>query len=359
VAELSEEERARAARFATDAIRNRWLHGHVAMRRILAREAGVPPSAIGYGTGEHGKPFVASPAGTGIEFSYSDAEDLALLAVSRRGPLGVDVERLDPGVESDAIAESRFAARERDALRQTPSGERPARFVRLWARKEAALKAIGIGLPFGLAKVEVPVDSALACAVEISIEGSSSRWWVEDIDVPSPFAAAIVRPAGTTLRVSSHAVVRLVPFTASHREAYYALNRAWLDDNDLYEHADEAELRDPEGTILARAGEIIVAIDEGRVVGTVALRHLEPGAFELVKLSVARDARGRGIGRSLVEWVLTRAVERGASRVLLTTSSTLEPAVGLYSALGFRRIPLPPWNLYDTADVAMEWTRPD
>lgn len=357
-AALSDDERARADRFATDALRNRWLHGHVAMRRILAREAGVAPAAIGYGTGAHGKPFVVAPEGTGIEYSYSDAEDVALLAVSRAGPLGVDVERLRPDLQGDAIAASRFAADERDALQRTPPERRMAHFLRLWARKEAALKAIGVGLPFGLAKVEVPVDAARTGPVEIAVAGSTTRWWIEDLDVPPPYSAALVRPAGTSLRVTSFSTVELVRFDAGHRGAFYALNRAWLDDHGLHEPADEEELADPEGTILGRGGEIVVALDEGRVVGTVALRPLEPGAVELVKLTVARDARGRGIGRRLVEWVLARAVERGDARVLLTTASRLDAAIGLYGSLGFRRIPMPAWNPYDTADVAMEWTRP-
>lgn len=355
VAELSEAERSRAARFATDALRDRWLHGHCAMRSILARELRVDPRAVAYGRGPHGKPFVAEPTGGGVEFSYSDAGDLALLAVSRAGPVGVDVESIQRHVEVDAIAESRFAPPERDALRALTGPERSGRFSRIWARKEAALKATGEGLSSGLAKVEVPIAAALSAATPFAIPGSTSRWTLEDLDVAPGYVAALVRPEPSALKRASF--VRLVPFAPSHREAFDSLNRAWLEDADLLEPADEKDLRDPEGAILAVGGELWIALIADRPVGTVALRPLEAGVLELVKLSVERGARGEGIGRQLVDHALARAVASGAAKVMLTTSSRLAAAIALYASAGFTRIPVPAWSPYATADVAMEWTR--
>lgn len=356
VAELSEAERARAARFATDALRNRWLHGHSAMRRILARDLGVEPGHVEYGVGVHGKPFVARPSGAAIEFSYSDAADAALLAVSRAGPVGVDIEPIDRPAEVEAIAESRFAPSERDALRGLAGGARAERFFRIWARKEAALKATGIGLSVGLASVAVPVDAAIVPAAAFAMPGSTERWSLEDLDVGPGSVAALVRPEGSVLRRASF--VRLVPYTRAHLDAFDALNRAWLEAAALLEPADEKDLRDPEGAILAKGGELWIALAGPRAVGTVALRPLEPGVLELVKLSVASDRRGEGIGRRLVEHALGRAVATGATKVMLTTSSRLAAAITLYASAGFTRIPVPAWSPYATADVAMEWTRP-
>jgi phosphopantetheinyl transferase/ribosomal protein S18 acetylase RimI-like enzyme len=356
VAELSQAERTRAARFATDALRNKWLHGHGAMRRILARDLGVDPRRIEYGIGEHGKPFVAQPPGSGIEFSYSDAADVALLAVSRAGPVGVDIEPVQRPAEVDAIAESRFGPSERDALRRLAGEARLERFFRIWARKEAALKATGEGLSSGLAKVEVPVAAALITATPFAIPGSTGRWALEDLDVGPGYVAALVRPEGSTLKRAS--LVRLVPFEPSHRAAFDVLNRAWLEDAELLEPADEKDLRDPEGAILATGGELWIALAADRPVGTVALRPLQPGVLELVKLSVERGARGEGIGRQLVDHALARAVASGATKVVLTTSSRLTAAIALYDSAGFTRIPVPAWSPYATADVAMEWTRP-
>ena len=110
IGELSAEERERAARFATDALRDRWLRAHVAMRRILARELGTAPATIRYGRGDHGKPFIESPNGSGLEFSLSDSEGIALLAVGREGAVGVDIERIRPLPELRALATRYFTS---------------------------------------------------------------------------------------------------------------------------------------------------------------------------------------------------------------------------------------------------------
>lgn len=193
IAELSEEERARAARFATDALSNRWLHGHVATRRILARELGVSPQAILYGTEAAGKPFVAAPAGSGIEFSFSDSGDLALLAVSRDVPVGVDLESRRPRTDLAGVARRFFAAEECNALFALPESEREAGFHRLWTRKESYIKALGTGLAHPLASFVVTI--AIDDARLVSIDGdraAAARCAMRSIDVGADYEGALV-----------------------------------------------------------------------------------------------------------------------------------------------------------------------
>lgn len=193
VAELSEEERARAARFATDALRNRWLHGHVATRRIVARELGVVPREIVYGAESAGKPFVATPAGTGIEFSFSDSGDLALLAVARHGTLGVDVEVHRPLTDLEGIAERFFATEERVALFAVPESERAAAFYRLWTRKEAYIKALGTGLGHPLSRFVMTLASDDVRLITIDNDAAvAASWSVWSIDVGAGYEGALV-----------------------------------------------------------------------------------------------------------------------------------------------------------------------
>ena len=193
LAELSEEERARAARFATDALRNRWLHGHVATRRILARTLGVEPHAIVYGAEAAGKPFVAAPARSGIEFSFSDSGDLALLAVGRSGALGVDVESRRPLSDLAGVAERFFAADECAALLALPESAREAGFYRLWTRKEAYIKALGSGLGHPLAKfvVTIAIDDARLVSVD-GDRAAVARCALRSIDVGADHEGALV-----------------------------------------------------------------------------------------------------------------------------------------------------------------------
>jgi 4'-phosphopantetheinyl transferase len=193
VAELSEEERARAARFATDALRNRWLHGHVATRRILARELGVAPFAIGYGAESAGKPFVATPAGSGIQFSFSDSGERALLAVGRHGVLGVDVEVHRPLSDLEGIAERFFAREERAALFAVPDDDRETAFYRLWTRKEAYIKALGTGLGHPLSRFVMTLASDDVRLVTVDDDAAAAaRWSVCAIDVGAGYEGALV-----------------------------------------------------------------------------------------------------------------------------------------------------------------------
>ena len=142
-------------------------------------------------------------------------------------------------------------------------------------------------------------------------------------------------------------------FRREHAERFGSLNRAWLQADGLLEPPDELQLADPETHIIARGGQIAVALEDGEVVGTCAVLPHGPGELEMVKLAVAPAARGQGLGRRLVEWCLAYAREQGANRVVLISNSRLESALRLYQSLGFQYRPMPETG-YATADVYME-----
>lgn len=198
VAELSDDERARGARFLHDAVRNRWLHGHVATRRILARAIGVAPEAIVFGAGKDGKPCIASPADTSLEFSYSDSGDLALVALSPGVPVGVDVERMREQPTLLQVAERMFAREEAGAIAALPPDERIGAFYRVWTRKEAYLKALGVGLTYGLGRFAVTHDAEDARLVRMDGERTAAtEWSLRSLDIAPGYAAALAVPCRT------------------------------------------------------------------------------------------------------------------------------------------------------------------
>jgi GNAT superfamily N-acetyltransferase len=146
----------------------------------------------------------------------------------------------------------------------------------------------------------------------------------------------------------------IVAYQDRHAEAFARLNREWLDGFGLYEEPDGKHLYSPREYILDPGGEILIAEKNGRVVGTCALVPVSDTVFEIAKLAVSQDARGEGLGRRLAELVLQRARGRGATRVVLFSSSKLGPALKLYESLGFRHAPIPSDQPYETADVYME-----
>lgn len=77
--------------------------------------------------------------------------------------------------------------------------------------------------------------------------------------------------------------------------------------------------------------------DGGRVAGYAVLRRAADEA-ELLSVAVDPEARGRGLGRRLVEEGLDRVREQGARTCYLEVRPGNEPARSLYRSLGFRRI---------------------
>ena len=100
----------------------------------------------------------------------------------------------------------------------------------------------------------------------------------------------------------------------------------------------DADLKDIEAHYLATGGLFEVVEDGGRIVGTVGLVPAGDGVFELRKMYLAREARGRGLGKRLLERALAAARERGGRRVELETASCLVEAIGLYRRYGFQPV---------------------
>ncbi|MEO8504756.1 MAG: GNAT family N-acetyltransferase [Acidobacteriota bacterium] len=147
--------------------------------------------------------------------------------------------------------------------------------------------------------------------------------------------------------------VQIVPYQDTYAPVFARLNREWLEAFGLFEALDGLYLDDPRGRILDKGGEIFVALLDGKAVGTCAAIPSGDGIVELAKLAVAAEARGRGLGEKLVLSVVDFARQRGARRVVLSSSTKLAPALRLYKKLGFHPVAPGEGVGYATADVFM------
>ena len=153
-----------------------------------------------------------------------------------------------------------------------------------------------------------------------------------------------MRPAGIVVRA----------FRAEDTSAVADLNRAWLDRFGIREPIDDRFLADPAAEVITPGGAIFIAEIDGRFAGTCAIVPHADGVFEIIKLAVAPEAKGRGIGRQLIAACLAFARSRGARRAALVSNSQLTTAIRIYEEMGFVHRPLPPGQPYLTADVYME-----
>ncbi|MFO0934139.1 MAG: 4'-phosphopantetheinyl transferase superfamily protein [Planctomycetota bacterium] len=143
---LDDGERARAARFHDPRHGARFVVRRAALRTVLARYVGAAPTALRFRRVGEARPRLVEPAAD-LVWSAADADDLALFALARRDPLGIDVERLREVPEHAEIAARYLAADDAAAVAAaTDELARRLAFFRGWTRLEALSKALDGGV---------------------------------------------------------------------------------------------------------------------------------------------------------------------------------------------------------------------
>lgn len=192
---LSEDERARAARFIRQQDHVRYVLAHGGLRVVLSRYLRIGPDDIELSRSKAGKPFVMGKLGgqSAITFNMSHAHGRALIAVSKGQEVGVDLEKIRSDVEVAKLSERYFAPSEHATIMQSTHEQRPARFFRYWVAKEAVLKAQGIGLR-ALSQCEILMGADGVGAEVVVSTGSplESNWGVRLLSCGEGWEAAVV-----------------------------------------------------------------------------------------------------------------------------------------------------------------------
>jgi len=157
-ATLSAGERARADRFRLPEHRERFVVAHGGLRDILSRYLDIPADQLTFVTNDYGKPALAAPDHTRLQFNLSHSGALILLAVTCDRPVGIDVEQIIPPDNFSRLVEQFFSTNENAAFRALPESKRAAAFFAGWTRKEAYVKALGMGVSLPLDQFDVTMD---------------------------------------------------------------------------------------------------------------------------------------------------------------------------------------------------------
>ncbi|RKE23358.1 4'-phosphopantetheinyl transferase superfamily protein [Streptomyces sp. TLI_171] len=201
LAVLDQDERARAAGYRSAVDRRRFVLAHGATRHIVAGCLGVVPAELRWRHGPHGKPELTGRH-TGAEVNLSHSDDLALVAVSATRAVGVDIQRVLPERLATALAERHFPPEEVRFVRAATDPDRRAeRFARLWARKEALVKAHGGRLTQGL---RIPLLHTPTGAPTHPDDAWSLAYRVLDLPAPPGYRAAVALAGASTFRATLH-----------------------------------------------------------------------------------------------------------------------------------------------------------
>ncbi|MES2097712.1 MAG: bifunctional helix-turn-helix transcriptional regulator/GNAT family N-acetyltransferase [Pseudomonadota bacterium] len=142
--------------------------------------------------------------------------------------------------------------------------------------------------------------------------------------------------AAQPLERRPHGGLNIRRFTPDLAQAFYAINAQWIEDMYVLEQTDIDVLEAPHERLIAPGGDVLFVEAPGLgIVGTGALRRTGTRDFELTKMGVLAEARGRKAGEFLLKALIERAGVLGYDRLYLLSNSKGAAGVHLYEKLGF------------------------
>jgi 4'-phosphopantetheinyl transferase len=184
-ATFTEDEHSRAARYLREIDRRRFTAARGQMRFILAAYLNTDPGELRFNYNPQGKPAFADSE---LRFNLSHSDRLGILAVAFGQEIGIDIERLNRDVDYTNITRRFFAPAEVAEFLTLPEADRPRAFCNGWTRKEAYIKARGMGMAYRLDSFVVSLTPDQPARLSACEPG----WSLNTLDPGEGFVAALV-----------------------------------------------------------------------------------------------------------------------------------------------------------------------
>ncbi|MUP46162.1 N-acetyltransferase [Gramella sp. BOM4] len=137
-------------------------------------------------------------------------------------------------------------------------------------------------------------------------------------------------------------------------QAFKKMNLQWLEEFFWVEPHDEEVLGKPETYIIEPGGMILFVKENEQILACVAFMKIEDGIFELTKMAVKPEYRGKKIGQFLMRHTLDYASGQKWNKLIIYSNRKLENAIYLYKKFGFTEIPIEENNPYSRGDIKMQ-----
>lgn len=198
---LTDEEVDRAKRFRFEIDRNRFVTTRGKLRILLSHYLDIEPKSIKIRERRYGKLFVEE---SDFFFNLSHSNEVAIIAFTSVGEIGIDIEWTKRKVEVENIARRFFSMSEYQQLTALPKSQREEAFYRIWTRKEAFIKAVGDGLSFPLDQFEVSIDEVAELSRTYWDPNAKNLWSMKSLSLPKGYVGAfVVRGRFEELRFSA------------------------------------------------------------------------------------------------------------------------------------------------------------
>lgn len=193
---LSADELSRASRFRFEKDQRRFIGARGILRQILGAYLQKPPHSLQFHYSNNGKPVLAT--NDTLQFNLSHSDNMVLYAITHNRNIGIDLERIREDIEIEQIASRFFSEAEIVSMQQLTESKRNELFFQYWTRKEALIKATGVGLLFPIETFDVSgVNGSKLSPIPLPNDhGEKPQWYGQDL-LPGPgYTAAIVVEGG-------------------------------------------------------------------------------------------------------------------------------------------------------------------
>ncbi|MDZ7630666.1 MAG: 4'-phosphopantetheinyl transferase superfamily protein [Gemmatimonadaceae bacterium] len=195
---LAEHERERAGRFHFEHDRAAFITTRASLRRLLAEETRLPADQLQLPSDPNGRPFWAGadldPPAARLDFNVSHSGPVAAIGISRGRRIGVDVEWHGRQRSLRDLEDQVMGPAEKAMLRELDDAAHLKAFLACWTRKEALVKAIGLGLSYPVTTIDLPLvppDRLVRLG-----EGPSDLWSILTSDEPGYTLSIAVAGSG-------------------------------------------------------------------------------------------------------------------------------------------------------------------
>jgi 4'-phosphopantetheinyl transferase len=190
---LSADETERARRFHFEKDRRHFILARGTLRRLIGRYLEATPESIRFIYQEYGKPQLVDSVYPTLKFNVAHSGSLAVFAFTRLSEIGVDLEQIKPELAGEDIARRFFSESEVASLDALPERERALAFYNCWTRKEAFIKAKGLGLSLPLDQFDVSLIPGHEATLLRTAwdEAEAERWCIKSLDVSEGYVGAL------------------------------------------------------------------------------------------------------------------------------------------------------------------------
>ena len=145
----------------------------------------------------------------------------------------------------------------------------------------------------------------------------------------------------------------IIDYEDKYIKDFQRLNLEWLEKFNLVESHDLEILDHPRENVIDRGGFLFLLKEGDVVIGSAGIFKMNDTEYELIKMSVGPEYRGKKFGDMLLQKCIAKAKEMHASKLVLFSNSNLEIAIRLYEKFGFRHVEVNNAP-FETADIKME-----